>query len=126
MKKISNFLILALLAIGMGLASCTEQDNPAGDPNPLAAQVSGLWWSLTDQKGTYSDATDSYTYTRIGQAICFNGDGAGYGVTFFFNDEQGEARTWPRSPTPALPTGGSPSTSAMPTMSMLTTSSSGR
>jgi hypothetical protein len=73
----------------LGLASCAEHDNPV-DPNPLAAQVSGMWWSLTDQEGTYKDATDSYPYTRMGQAICFNEDGTGYGVTFFFNDDQGD------------------------------------
>ena len=73
----------------LGLASCAEHDNPV-DPNPLAAQVSGLWWSLTDQGGTFSDAADSYPYTRMGQAVCFNADGTGYGVTFFFNDEQGD------------------------------------
>ena len=66
MKKISNFLILALLAIGMGLTSCVETDNP------------------------FSDATDSYPYTRMGQAIRFNEDGTGYGVTFFFNNEEGD------------------------------------
>ena len=81
-----------MLALPMllGLASCAEHDNPASNPNPLAKQVSGLWWSLTEQEGTYSDATDSYPYTRMGQAVCFNGDGTGYGVTFFFNDEQGD------------------------------------
>ena len=89
MRKQIRLLLMLALPMLLGLASCAEHDNPV-DPNPLAAQVSGLWWSLTDQKGTYSDATDSYTYTRIGQAICFNGDGAGYGVTFFFNDEQGD------------------------------------
>ena len=73
----------------LGLASCAEHDNPV-DPNPLAKQVSGLWWSLTDQEGTFADAADSYPYTRMGQAVCFNADGTGYGVTFFFNDEQGD------------------------------------
>lgn len=82
-------LLLAALTIVLGLASCAEKDNPV-DPNPLAKQVSGMWWSLADQEGTYKDATDSYPYTRMGQAICFNEDGTGYGVTFFFNDEQGD------------------------------------
>lgn len=82
-------LLLAALTIVLGLASCAEKDTPV-DPNPLAKQVSGMWWSLADQEGTYKDATDSYPYTRMGQAICFNEDGTGYGVTFFFNDEQGD------------------------------------
>ena len=89
MKK--NIFKIWLMALPMllGLAACAEHDNPT-DPNPLAKQVSGLWWSLTEQEGTYSDAADSYPYTRMGQAVCFNEDGTGYGVTFFFNDEQGD------------------------------------
>ena len=87
--QIRHLLMLALPML-LGLASCAEHDNPASNPNPLAKQVSGLWWTLTDQKGTYSDATDSYPYTRIGQAISFNEDGTGYGVTFFFNNEEGD------------------------------------
>ena len=89
MKK--NIFKIWLMALPMllGLAACAEHDNPT-DPNPLAKQVSGLWWSLTDQEGTFSDAADSYPYTRMGQAIRFNEDGTGYGVTFFFNDEQGD------------------------------------
>ena len=89
MKKTFRLFWLMALPMLLGLASCAEHDNPV-DPNPLAAQVSGLWWSLTDQEGTFSDAADSYPYTSIGQAICFNEDGTGYGVTFFFNDEQGD------------------------------------
>lgn len=77
------------LPIVLALASCAEHDNLV-DSNPLAKQVSGLWWSLTEQEGTFSDATDSYPYTRMGQAICFNEDGTGYGVTFFFNNEEGD------------------------------------
>ncbi len=87
-KNIFKIWIMALPML-LGLAACAEHDNPT-DPNPLAKQVSGLWWSLTDQEGTFSDAADSYPYTRMGQAVCFNDDGTGYGVTFFFNDEQGD------------------------------------
>ena len=89
MKKTIRLFWLMALPMLLGLASCAEKDNPY-PPNPLAKQVSGLWWSLTDQEGTYKDATDSYPYTRMGQAICFNEDGTGYGITFFFNDDQGD------------------------------------
>ena len=90
MKKTIRLFWLMALPMLLGLVSCSiERDNPV-DPNPLAAQVSGLWWSLTEQEGTYSDAADSYPYTRMGQAICFNDDGTGYGVTFFFNNDQGD------------------------------------
>ena len=79
--------MLLALPMMLGLTSCAEYDNPV---NSQTVQLSGLWWSLTDQEGTFSDAADSYPYTRMGQAICFNDDGTGYGVTFFFNDEQGD------------------------------------
>ena len=82
-------LLLAALTIVLGLASCATNDLPV-DPDVLVKEMSGMWWSLADQEGTYKDATDSYPYTRMGQAICFNEDGTGYGVTFFFNDDQGD------------------------------------
>ena len=82
-------LLLAALTIVLGLASCATNDLPV-DPDVLVKEMSGMWWSLTDQEGTYKDAADSYPYTRMGQAICFNEDGTGYGVTFFFNDDQGD------------------------------------
>jgi len=89
MRKQIRLLLMLTLPMLLGLASCVETDNPV-DSNPLSAQVSGLWWSLTEQEGTFSDATDSYPYTRMGQAIRFNEDGTGYGVTFFFNNEEGD------------------------------------
>lgn len=76
------------LPIVLCLASCAEHDNL--DPNPLAKQVSGLWWNIIDQEGTHKDAADSYPYTRLGQAICFNEDGTGYGITFFFDDDNSD------------------------------------
>ena len=89
MRKQIRLLLMLALPMLLGLAACAEHDNPT-DPNPLAKQVSGLWWTLIDTEGTFSDAADSYPYTRMGQAVCFNEDGTGYGVTFFFNDEQGD------------------------------------
>ena len=82
-------LLLAALTIVLGLASCATNDLPV-DPDVLVKEMSGMWWSLTDQEGTYKDATDSYPYTRMGQAICFNEDGTGYGVTFFFNNDNSD------------------------------------
>ena len=89
MRKQIRLLLMLALPMLLGLVSCAEHDNPV-DPNPLAKQVSGLWWSLADQEGTYKDATDSYPYTRLGQAICFNEDGKGYGITFFFDDDNSD------------------------------------
>lgn len=80
MKQTFRLLMLALPML-LGLASCSDSDDTA-DQNPLAKQVSGLWWALTDQEGTFGERD----YTRIGQAICFEEDGTGYGITFFFNN----------------------------------------
>lgn len=88
MRKFFKLLMLALPML-LGLASCSESNNSA-NPNPLANKVSGLWWGLTNQEGSYSDATDTYYYTRVGHAICFNDNGTGYGIVFFFNDNQGD------------------------------------
>ena len=63
-------LLLAALTIVLGLASCATNDLPV-DPDVLVKEMSGMWWSLADQEGTYKDATDSYPYTRMGQALCF-------------------------------------------------------
>ena len=89
MRKQIRLLLMLALPMLLGLASCAERDNPV-DPNPLAKQVSGLWWNIIDQEGTHKDATDSYPYTRLGQAICFKEDGTGYGITFFFNDDNSD------------------------------------
>ena len=89
MRKQIRLLLMLALPMLLGLVSCVEHDNPV-DPNPLAKQVSGLWWNIIDQEGTHKDATDSYPYTRLGQAICFKEDGTGYGITFFFDDDNSD------------------------------------
>ena len=53
MRKRIRLLLMLALPMLLGLVSCAEHDNPV-DPNPLAKQVSGLWWSLTEQEGTFS------------------------------------------------------------------------
>ena len=88
MKQTIRLLLMAL-PIVLGLASCAEKDNPV-DPNPLAKQVSGLWWSLSDQKGTLPDYFEITEYSRLGMAYQFNEDGTGYGIAFFFNNESGD------------------------------------
>ena len=92
MKKITNLLSMALLMLCMGLTSCDDVlsvfDNPVENPNPLAAQVSGLWWTLIDTEGTLPEEFEAMDYTRMGMAYKLNEDGTGYGVTFFFNNEQ--------------------------------------
>lgn len=84
-KQISRLLWLMALPIVLGLAACAEHDNPT-DPNPLAKQVSGLWWTLIDYEGEIH----GQDFTRMGMAYQLNEDGTGYGVTFFFNDEESD------------------------------------
>ena len=92
MKKITNLLSMVLLMLCMGLTSCDDVlsvfDNPVENPNPLANQVSGLWWTLIDTEGTLPEEFEAMDYTRMGMAYKLNEDGTGYGVTFFFNNEQ--------------------------------------
>ena len=97
MRKTIRLFLLALPMV-LGLSSCQglidaiigHEDNPVVDPNPLAGQVSGLWWSLTDQEGSYSDAATTFDYTRLGMALNFNADGTGYGIVFLFNNDESE------------------------------------
>ena len=51
MKKTFRFLMLMALPMLLGLASCAEHDNPV-DPNPLASQVSGMWYNIADIEGS--------------------------------------------------------------------------
>ena len=89
MQKTFRFIWLMALPMMLGLASCAEKDSPVNtNPNPLAQQVSGLWWSLVEQEGSYSDATDTFDYTRLGMALNFNDDGTGYGIVFLFNNDE--------------------------------------
>lgn len=87
MRKQIRLLLMLALPIVLGLVSCAERDNPV-DPNPLAKQVSGLWWTLIDTEGTLPEEFEAMDYTRMGMAYQLNEDGTGYGVTFFFNNEQ--------------------------------------
>ena len=76
---------MMLFPLVLGFSSCDKAKEL--EPNPLAKQLSGLWWSLTDISGTLPEDFGGADYTRIGQAFRLNEDGTGYSVTFFFNDE---------------------------------------
>ena len=76
---------MMLFPLVLGFSSCDKAKEL--EPNPLAKQLSGLWWSLTDISGTLPEDFGGADYTRIGQAFQLNEDGTGYSVTFFFNDE---------------------------------------
>ena len=68
-----------------GLTSCHD-DNPVTS-NPLVTEVSGTWWTIIDQEGTFAGYLP---YTHVGTGICLNEDGTGYGTTFYFNDENSD------------------------------------
>ena len=79
---------MVLLMLCMGLTSCDDVLSVFDNSTPLAKQMSGLWWSLVEQEGSYSDATDTFDYTRLGMALNFNDDGTGYGIVFLFNNDE--------------------------------------
>ena len=90
MNRMIQWVLAATLICGASMfTACSTNDLPV-DPNPLAKQVSGLWWSLNDEEGTCGEGDASQSYTRMGQAVCFNEDGTGYGASFFFNDEESD------------------------------------
>ena len=90
MNRMIQWVLAATLICGASMfTACSTNDLPV-DPNPLAKQVSGLWWSLNDEEGTCGEGDASQSYTRLGQAVCFNEDGTGYGASFFFNDEESD------------------------------------
>ena len=77
--------IIPFLAVVLGLVSCNKEDL-----NPLASEVAGMWWKLIEQKGTRPENFGGADYTRIGNAVFLGETGSGYGVTFFFNDDEGD------------------------------------
>ena len=77
--------IIPFLAVVLGLVSCNKEA-----PNPLASEVAGMWWKLIEQKGTLPENFGGADYTRIGNAVFLGETGSGYGVTFFFNDDEGD------------------------------------
>lgn len=74
------------LPMMLGLAACTEHDNPVA-PNPLAAQVQGMWWAMYDEEGK-TFAGDEYH--SVIQVLNFNDDGTGWWSLLFFNDDSDE------------------------------------
>ena len=83
MKSYSR--IIPFLAVVLVLVSCNKED-----PNPLASEVAGMWWKLIEQKGTLPENFGGADYTRIGNAVFLGETGSGYGVTFFFNDDEAD------------------------------------
>ena len=86
MKQTFRFLMLMALPMLLGLASCVEHDNPVNN-NPLASQVSGMWYAQYDEQGTtpYEFLGE---YTHVINSILLNEDGTGYGCTMYLNDEE--------------------------------------
>lgn len=87
-KNIFRLMMLAAMPmlLALGITSCAEHDNPV-DPNPLADQVKGIWWTLFDQEGT---TATGQAFTRVGTGFQLLEDGTGYGATFYFNNDEGD------------------------------------
>ena len=87
-KNIFRLMMLAAMPmlLALGITSCAEHDNPV-DPNPLADQVKGIWWTLFDLEGT---TATGQAFTRVGTGFQLLEDGTGYGATFYFNNDEGD------------------------------------
>lgn len=85
MRKATFRLMLIALPMLLGLVSCAEHDNPIN-----MASLKGLYWGVSDEKGTLPDYFELTEYDRMGMAYQFNEDGTGYGIIFFFNNVSGE------------------------------------
>lgn len=86
-KNIFRLMMLAAMPmlLALGITSCAEHD-PV-DPNPLADQVKGIWWTLFDQEGT---TATGQAFTRVGTGFQLLEDGTGYGATFYFNNDESD------------------------------------
>ena len=87
-KNIFRLMMLAAMPmlLALGITSCAEHDIPV-DPNPLADQVKGIWWTLFDLEGT---TATGQAFTRVGTGFQLLEDGTGYGATFYFNNDEGD------------------------------------
>ena len=83
MKNLGKILMM-LFPVVLGFSSCNKENEL--ELNPLASEVSGMWWSLENTEGTFAGKD----YTRVGTGFCLNDDGKGYGATFYFNDDSGD------------------------------------
>ena len=79
MRKATFRLMLIALPMLLGLVSCAEHDNPIN-----MASLKGLYWGVSDEKGTLPDYFELTEYDRMGMAYQFIEDGTGYGFIFFF------------------------------------------
>lgn len=90
MNKRFLWMLTAILTIcgAMMNTSCSDDDNTPG--NPLARQVSGMWWALTDSEGSYGVGDHTVDYTRMARALNFNEDGTGYAIALLFESEDSD------------------------------------
>ena len=84
MKKFVQLLMM-MFPIVLGLSSCNKENEL--ELNPLASEVSGMWYVQYDEEGkTFTDAE----YTRVIQVLKFSEDGTGWWSLLFFDDEESE------------------------------------
>ena len=81
--------VAAILTIcGLTMTSCSNEDGPVVNQNPLAVQLEGFWWCDYDAEGSFAFAdgtTDSYA--KIVQAYLFYADGTGMWEQFFLKED---------------------------------------
>ena len=78
---------MLMFPLVLGFSSCDKHEL---EPNPMAKDITGMWYAQYDAEGTYGEDDEMVSYTRMIHAVRFNDDGTGYGVTFLFNNEDSD------------------------------------
>ncbi len=91
-KRVITYLML-IVALALGMASCSEHDDIV-DTNPLHDDIVGSFYKLYDVNGSIdgviSKTSLPHEYTRIVEVYHFGEDGTGLWNRYFFDDESGE------------------------------------
>ena len=91
-KRVITYLML-IVALALGMASCSEHDDFV-DTNPLHDDIVGTFYKLYDVNGSIdgviSKTSLPHEYTRIVEVYHFGEDGTGLWNRYFFDDESGE------------------------------------
>lgn len=76
---------MLMFPLVLGFSSCDKHEL---EPNPLAKDISGMWYNITDTKGSLPEAYGGDEYTRVIEVLLLNDDGTGYGCSLFLNEEE--------------------------------------
>lgn len=84
MKKFVQILML-LFPLAFGFSSCDKEKEL--EPNPLAKEISGMWYAQYDAEGKNYFGDD---FNRVLTCFNFEADGTGYWAKMLYNDNDPE------------------------------------